>query len=49
MSLPEALEFMISTFILPNSIQLMEWQEFRDKELWTLEVDDLYKFNTEGL
>jgi len=27
----------------------MPWQGFRDDQLWTLEVDDLYKFNATGL
>ena len=27
----------------------MEWQGFRDKELWTLSVDDLLKANLAGI
>ena len=25
------------------------WQEFRDEQLWTLEVTDVFEFNMEGI
>ena len=27
----------------------MPWQAFRDRELWNLEIDDLFKANAEGI
>ena len=41
----ESCEKLILEYIIPNTIEKMEWQPFRDNLLWTLEVDDLYKFN----
>ena len=35
--------------VLPNSCERMEWQEFRNNRLWTLEVDDLFKANEAGV
>lgn len=48
-SVAEATEMMIKEFIIPNSIEHMEWQGFREKDLWTLEVDDLFKANLQSL
>ena len=45
----ESTEKMITEYIIPNSIQHMDWQSFRDDHLWTLEVDDLYKANQIGV
>ena len=44
-SITEALERLITTLIIPNSQEPMEWQAFRDDSLWCLEVDDLFKAN----
>jgi len=41
----ESCERLLAQFIVPNTIEHMEWQEFRDQQLWTLEVDDLLKAN----
>ena len=27
----------------------MDWQPFRDNQLWTLEVDDIIRFNLIGI
>jgi hypothetical protein len=45
----EACTALLEKYILPNTIEQMEWQEFRDSELWTLEVDDLLKANLPGI
>ena len=36
---------LITDFILPNTLEQMDWQPFRDNLLWTLDVDDLFKAN----
>lgn len=41
----ESLEKLLLEYIIPNSIEQMEWQEFRENKLYTLEVDDLFKAN----
>ena len=45
----EACSALLEKYVLPNTIEQMEWQEFRDTELWTLEVDDLLKANLAGM
>ena len=42
-SISEACEKLISTFIIPNSIETLSWQEFREHKLWALEIDDIIK------
>ena len=44
-TIAESTRRIIEEFMLPNTCEAMPWQEFRDKELWTLEVDDLFKAN----
>ena len=39
----------IQEHLIPNSCERMDWQEFRNKRLWTLEVDDLFKANQAGI
>lgn len=48
-SVAASTEKMIQDSILPNTTEKMPWQEFRDNELWTLEVDDLFKANKSGM
>lgn len=45
----ESLEKLLNEYILPNTCEAMPWQEFRDKELYNLEVDDLFKANLTGI
>lgn len=45
----ESVEKLLTEFIIPNNTIKMPWQEFRDNELWCLEVDDLFKANKEGI
>lgn len=45
----ESVEKLLLDHIIPNTIEAMEWQPFRDKYLWTLEVDDLLKANRAGI
>jgi hypothetical protein len=45
----ESVEKLLVDFIIPNSIESMEWQLFRDNQLWTLEVDDFFKANQYGV
>jgi hypothetical protein len=45
----DSVEKLIKEFIIPNSIEKMEYQRFRDEELWTLEVDDLMKQNLNAI
>ena len=45
----ESVEKLLVDFIIPNSIESMEWQLFMDNQLWTLEVDDLFKANQYGV
>ena len=47
-SIYDALEYLINDHILPYS-NPGQWQEFRDKTLWTLEVNDLFEANLENL
>ena len=44
-SINESCEMLIQEYLIPNSNEKMQWQEFRDSELWTLEIDDLIKAN----
>ena len=48
-TIPEAAEKIISEFLLPNFKEEMGVQQFRNDQLWTLEVDELYKKNMTGL
>lgn len=48
-SISKAVEKLILEYVLPNSIEKMEWQRFRDDHLWTLDVDDLFKKNIPGI
>ncbi len=41
----EGLDKLIKEHVLVNSIEKIEFQEWRTEELWTLEVDDLFKAN----
>ena len=45
----ESLEKLMLEYIIPNSIEQMEWQEFRENKLYTLEVDDLFKANLSAI
>ena len=45
----ESCKKMLNEFILPNNIEPMEGQSFRDKHLWTLEVDDIFKANKKSI
>jgi len=45
---PEALEKLMEEYILKFAYN-PSWQEFRDEELWTLEVNDLLEANLEGI
>ena len=38
----ESCQKILVEFIIPNSMERMPWQEFRENLLWTLEVDDLF-------
>lgn len=44
----EGVRRLISEHLIPLANQL-EWQEFRDRELWCLEVNDILDANLEGL
>jgi hypothetical protein len=48
-TIAEAVEKLITNYIIPNSCEMMLWQEFREVLLWTLEVDDLFKANKTGI
>ena len=39
----------IEEHMIPNTCEIMPWQEFREKRLWVLEVDDLYKANKRAI
>ena len=41
----EAVEKILTEHIIPNTIAPMDGKEFRENQLWTLEVDDLFKDN----
>lgn len=43
------MEKLIIDFLLPNSIDKMEGQKFRDEQLWTLDVNDLFELNAAGI
>lgn len=45
----ESCRRLIEEYIVPNSCEVMAWQEFREKELWTLEIDDIMKANLVGI
>ena len=44
----QAVKKVFDEFIKPN-IVLLPWQEFRDEELWTIEVNDVLDANLEGI
>ena len=48
-SIADATENLIEGYILANTYSAMTGQEFRDKEAWNLDMDDLIKANDEGL
>ena len=48
-SMAEATERILTEQILPNTSEVMSGQEFRDKELWDLDMHDLLKANSEGI
>jgi hypothetical protein len=43
-----AMQHLVLEKMKPN-LTLMEWQEFRDKELWTNDVNDVLKENLESI
>ena len=47
-SYAEATEKLITECLLPN-FHPEPWQEWRDKELWTIDVNDLFESNLENL
>ena len=48
-SLSGATEALIKEFIIPNSVERMKNQEFRDLNCWNLDIDDLFKANKQGI
>ena len=44
-TIAEATERLITEYMLPNTIEVMPWQPFRDEQLWNLEIDELFKAN----
>ena len=44
----EAVKKVFEEFVRPN-LNLLPWQEFRDDELWTIEVNDVLDANLEGV
>ena len=44
----EAVQLVLDRYIKPN-FKPMSWQLFRDEELWTLEVNDVFETNLEGI
>ena len=48
-SVHDALQRVIDEFIMPNSVEKMEGQQWRINELWTLEVDLLFKANLKSI
>lgn len=44
-SISEATEALIENYILRFKIDRMEGQEWRERELWTIEIDAFYKAN----
>lgn len=40
-----SVEQLITKHIIPNMNKKMEWQPFRDKHLWRLDIDDIIKAN----
>ena len=41
----ESVQKILTDLIIPNTVEVMEWQGFRDNQLWCLDVDDLFKAN----
>ena len=39
---------MINEYIKPNFVPI-PWQQFRDEELWTIEVNDVFETNLDGV
>ena len=48
-TIAEAVEKILTEHIIPNTIAPMDGKEFRENQLWTLEVDDLFKDNMEAI
>lgn len=47
-NLSESLELLIKDLVIPNS-HPGKWQEFRDRKLWTIEVNDIFFVNLSQL
>lgn len=45
----DAIEKLIDKFIIPNSVEVYEYQPFREKKLWNLDVEDMLVANTVGV
>eukprot|EP00351_Strombidinopsis_sp_SopsisLIS2011_P000241 CAMPEP_0116885694 /NCGR_PEP_ID=MMETSP0463-20121206/19214_1 /TAXON_ID=181622 /ORGANISM="Strombidinopsis sp, Strain SopsisLIS2011" /LENGTH=116 /DNA_ID=CAMNT_0004544711 /DNA_START=480 /DNA_END=830 /DNA_ORIENTATION=+ len=48
-SFKDATTKLIEEYVKPNNNTLFPWQDFRDKELWTLEINDVLHANLSGL
>ena len=47
-SVLEALKLVIDKYMKPN-FKPLPWQSFRDVELWTIEVNDVFETNLDGI
>jgi len=45
----ESWKMLYNNHIKPNSQNISEWQPFRKRDLWTLDVNDVLQVNLEGL
>ena len=44
----DAIQIVINDYIKPN-VEPLPWQSFRDEELWTIEVNDVFDCNLDGI
>ena len=48
-TIAEAVNRLLTQYIIPNTCEVMPWQAFRDNDLWDLDIDDLFKANKEEI
>jgi len=48
-SIAKATEYLIENYLLRFKYEKMEGQEWRDRELWTIEIDAFYEVNMKSI
>lgn len=48
-SLALSVRIFLENFVFANNLEAMPWQRFRDEQLWTVEIDQIFKANRAGV